>query len=212
MAKSDLPSWQVPPAGVNTTKPCYGFYVIYGMRFIFVHFSQLYAAKALVDLMLDGDEYTRESDHEIVSTRGVLIRMENPNGRKGPSMFDEVLHHKYTPQEEAFTFPESFLRDYGSVPRSKTTQQAPSAPEVSNDQQIITKAPQRAPSTPKPARKPLPDNLVTVATIATDLKIDAKQARQALRKAKIEKPEHGAWAFTPDQVPAIVAAIKEHLK
>lgn len=218
MAKTSthtLPSWEVPPALVKSTKPIYGFYVTYGQRFMFQHFAALYAAKAFINLMLQGDDYTRVDDFNIKTARGVSIRIENPTGRKGPSLFDTVLNYQMTPQEQEFEFPERLLSAYRPFPNSplltSKPQQSPNDETPDNDQQTPTKATQRAPKPAQPARKPKPEGLVTVASIADELKIDAKQARQALRKAKIDKPEHG-WAFTPDQVPAITAAIKEHLK
>lgn len=214
MAKSiasPLPSWYVEQSTIRSTKPTYGFHVTYGMRFVFVHFSQLYAAKAFINLMLDGDDYTRTNDFQIESDRGVRIRMENIPTRKGPSRFDEVLTYQFTPQEAEFTFPDSFIQSYGTVPRLKTLRECPAAPEPDHATETPVKVAQRAPSTPKPASKPKPEGLVTVASIADELKIDAKAARTALRKAKIEKPEHG-WSFAPADVARITAAIKEHLK
>jgi len=204
-------AWQVPPALVAHTKPIYGFYVTYGQRYMFQHFSALFAAKHFIDLMLQGDDYHRTDDFTILSARGVTIRIENPKGRKGPSLFDQVLEYEFTKDELDFEFPDTLLQQYRPFPSSPFVRERPQAeetPNLSNDQQPAPKVAQRAPKAPQPAK---PAGLVSVADIAQSLNIDPKHARQALRKAKIEKPEFG-WAFPQSEVEAITKAIKEHLK
>lgn len=211
---SPLPDWQVPPALVKHTKPVYGFYVSYGYRYMFQHYTQLYAASHLISLLIPDGNYTRKNDFTITTPAGLTIRLENPNGRKGPSYFDAILNYTLTPSEREFTFPDAIESQYRGFTSSKASREAQNDQTPDNDQSQPPNVTQRAPKatqTLPPARTPRPSNLVTVADIAATLKIDAKQARQALRKAKIDKPEHG-WAFPAADVPAITAAIKEHLK
>lgn len=221
MAKAQsvtLPAWEVPPALIKHTKPLWGFYVTYGQRFMFQHFAALYAARAFIDLMLQGDDYTRKDDFTIVSTRGVSIRIENPTGRKGPSLFNSVLDYELSPQEQTFEFPERLLQMYRPFPNSPllSHKSLETITGIENDETRDTpsekpvKAAQRAPRASQPRVK-APSDTVPIADIASSLKIDAKQARNALRKANVPKPEHG-WSFPPSEVTRITNLIKDNLK
>lgn len=57
------------------------------------------------------------------------------------------------------------------------------------------------------AKKTARTGLIHVATIASDLKISAREARGALRALKYTKPEHGWW-FTPDQIAQVTKDIR----
>lgn len=56
------------------------------------------------------------------------------------------------------------------------------------------------------------DGLTTVAQIAENLGVDARDARVALRKLKLEKPASGNWSWPAAEAKQIEAQIKKALK
>lgn len=119
---------------------------------------------------------------------------------------DAILAHVYTKAEEAWELPVPYpdqidLFLHGQ--RMRTDVVDPDAPK-----------PERAPRETRAPKAPKVDRTgkVTVQQLAEEAKIDPRDARAALRKAKIEKPDGGwlgdeAWAKTIR--PVLAAAAKE---
>lgn len=67
-------------------------------------------------------------------------------------------------------------------------------------------APNKPERTPAPKLKPAATGIVTLAQLCTALKIDPRQARQGLRKAKTPKPSAG-WQWPDEDAKRISAVI-----
>ena len=83
--------------------------------------------------------------------------------------------------------------------------QLPEIKATSEPEAVIKEKPVKEP------KRPSREGLVSVSSISEGLKISPKEARAALRRAKIEKPEVG-WAWSPSEVEDIKKKISENLK
>jgi hypothetical protein len=107
---------------------------------------------------------------------------------------DEILAHVYTPAEEAYELPAPYPGDIQSFLTGGRMSKA-----LQGERTVVTKEGkvERAPKAPKVDRS----KFITVQSICEEIKMDPRDARAALRKAKIEKPAGGwlgdeAWAKT----------------
>ena len=109
---------------------------------------------------------------------------------------DEILAHVYTKEEEAWELMAPYPADIDhflhGARMSKSFEQR-------NESGNVIK-PAREPKAPKPVKERIDRSaFITVQSLAEDIGIDPRDARAALRKAKIEKPAGGwlgdeAWA------------------
>jgi hypothetical protein len=172
-------------------------------RTIAVPFSALYAAHRFVELLLRSESYEWQpankalgyTDPDTIITEGNLsIRC---HGLK------EVLEHELSEAEREWEMPEALARQTLLVRRPFQTEET-----TNEDGEPVVRV-KREPKEAKP--KVDRTGLTTVGEIAQQMGIEPRDARTALRKQKIEKPETG-WAWDPDQVEAIKATIKAGLK
>lgn len=115
---------------------------------------------------------------------------------------DEILAHVYTPAEEAWELPIPYPGDIqafltgGRIGRSLGN-------EASSD------APKREKAPPKEKRPAIDrSKFITVQKICEDIKMDPREARAALRKAKIEKPI-GGWLGDEKWAASITVILKK---
>lgn len=198
-----------------------GLYVTFGRRFIYQSFDGIVPAKHFIDKMIAGDTYVWEQwspatgikpEPMIRTARGVTIR--------GAGL-ENALEYEYQSQSEReFVFPEPYGWYDTWAARGPDETEAPAPEYVPSYYDHETgkvvkpgKTPTEAPvakKTEKPAR-PSKEGLVTVQQIAQDNKWDAKHARAALRKAKIDKPAVG-WCWSPAEVKRITDLIRKNIK
>lgn len=201
-----------------------GFYVYFGERFTFQSFPHIVGAKRFLDMLIQGDEVRwgtfpndvtgpiagMKPEPMLITASGVKVR--------GAGL-EEAMEYEYQGDEASYVFPEPYQRQYESFVARGPIDTEPkqiARPEPVYDHEtgkLVRPTKERKPKAPKvekPAR-PSKEGLVTVQDIAKKNGWDAKHARAALRKAKVEKPAVG-WAFPTADVAKITKLIKENLK
>lgn len=137
----------------------------------------LYAIRKIYDALTDGHtvEPSKLEPSRVMCFGDIDIRSDE---------MPQILAHKYTKAEEAWDLPSPYPEQIASFLNG---------PRMSRELQ------HRDDGTPKPVRekierKPRIDRsqFITVQSIAADIGIDPRDARAALRKAKIDKPI-GGW-------------------
>lgn len=141
-----------------------------------------YAIRKLFDAIV-GDNKFERSDARTISFGDIDIKSDE---------MDEILAHEYTKEEAAWEFGAPYIVDIDNFlhgRRMSKTLDDPTQPK-----------PVRVPREPKPVKERIDrSQFITVQSLAEDIGIDPRDARAALRKAKIEKPAGGwlgdeAWA------------------
>ncbi len=174
-------------------------------RRIVLIYAALYAARKCLDMLFDGDEIERISSHHIRSTQGIIVKSET---------LDEYLNHEYTKAEAKWVMSSPEDRAIISF-RTKSTYEHQSDKEYMPEPGEMPKRrePEGQVPTQRKSRKHRAsrDGLITIGDIATQFKLKARDARDILRKAKIDNPDSG-WAWSEGDVDRIKAIIKEGTK
>jgi hypothetical protein len=95
---------------------------------------------------------------------------------------DAILAHQYSAEEEAFELPAPYPQQVTSFLTGGRISKA-----LVDETRTVEGKVERAPPKPKIDRS----QFITVQSIAEELKMDPRDARAALRKAKVEKPING---------------------
>jgi len=178
------PAWSSSP----TRPPRYVLYCYNheNERQYVVNSYALYAIRKIFDALTDGQDIepsTLDPDHTM-TFGNVDIKSDQ---------MDQILNHHYSKAEEAWElkapYPNDIERFLGGGRMSKELQH--------RDEGDKTPREKKAPVEKKP--KVDRSQFITVQSIAEELKMDPRDARAALRKAKVEKPVGGwmgdeAWA------------------
>lgn len=171
----------------------YGFYVWKSNgNFCFHNFHATYAAQKFVLMMINDEDYKWLSDDTLITATGTKIKAE------WRCSFEEVMEYVPTKQEAQFVFPVPyqgmFERFVGIAQSRPVTIDKPPSREKETKQDRLPRAPR-------------PDDLTSLADIATELNIEPRDARQILRKTNTPKPDHG-WAWAKDAVDTIKRILK----
>lgn len=176
-------------------------------RQIVITFAAAYAAKHFVDQMLGFGEYTWMAAPKwdkdripdtIKGANNVLIRVP------GGDILERLLDHQFTAAEEAWQLPDRYAQQCALIRRE------PGA-EDEVDEETGEPKPPRVKREKVERVKIDRTGLVSVGEIAEQMGIEARDARAALRKQKVDKPT-GGWLWSADQVDGIKATIKKGLK
>ena len=196
MAKAVTDKLGLPPAfpqALSTIHSNYGFYVKRGKRSSFFNFHSTYAAKKFLDYVIADLPFVWITTGRIEVDDTIVIREEMAG------QLENAIEHEYTPNEARWEIPEPMRSYYaGAIGRALPVESAPApvSPPVRE---------RPKPTAPRPAKNTT-GTLVTIADIAQELSIDAREARALLRKAKVDKPG-SSWAWDA----ADAAAIKKKL-
>lgn len=197
------------PFPTHPTRPTkYAVYCIYPgdapagqNRQIVLTFAAAYSAKKFVDYLIAGHNFKwLQASHKgdipdtILTDHNVKIRIP---GRG----LEEVIEYEYTQAESEWALPEEHMRQCALLRRAPDE-------EVTEEGEIVAK-PKREPKPEKP--KIDKTALISIGDIAEQMGIEARDARQSLRKQKIEKPT-GGWWFAPEKVEEMKVLIKKGLK
>jgi hypothetical protein len=190
---SEVVSGLAPAFPASPTRP--PKYVFYcnnhaNGRLYVVNASALYAARKLYDrLTLDQDDvYASPLDKFTMCFGDVDIRCEQ---------LAEVLAHKYTKEEEEWPLPSPYPNEIHLFLHGPTMGKA---------KLESTTAPGKLVSA-APKAKVDRTGKTSIQDLCAQLNIEPRDARAALRKAKVEKPS-GGWLFAADQIEAIIKIIK----
>lgn len=196
-----------------TRQPKYAVYVSYphdappgAKRLIVMNFCATYAALHFVNAALQDGSFKWKKANKVL---GVLIPDtiigENGVEIRCPQGMEEIIEYEMSRAEEQWELPPYYVNQCDLVRR-----------EYRDDSPAID--PETGEKPVKPKREPKPkkekvdkSGLVTIGEIAEQMEIEARDARAALRKSKLEKPPVG-WAWPEDKVDEIKKLVKKHLK
>lgn len=197
--------------------PKYGFYIYKRNKKGnpcndgYYNFHAKYAAKHFIELLLDGatfewidevGEILKGSGETIETSTGIII-----DGRG----LEEIIEYEYANDlERGWVYPHG--SDIVHLRAAKYIDDE-QVQELKENAKPVDDNPKEKPPKVKKEKKPKIDKtgLVTVKDIAADLGCSPSDARSALRKAKIEKPEAG-WCWPESEVEGIKKIIKKGLK
>lgn len=198
--KNELePAWPSSP----TRPPKYVLYIFLDNKFnSALNAVAKYAAKKLLDALLDGFDYELIGDHRIETTDGhMLIRCE-----QGAKM---LMEYKYTAAEKEWELPKPYPNVINQIRTGRYRRDddpmvdAAQLPKEKKER-VKKEVKER---TPRVSR----EGLVSIGDICTELGIDPRDARKVLRAKKMEKPDAG-WAWATKEAAEVKAMIKKELK
>lgn len=176
-------------------------------RVVVVPFLATYAAKRFVEALLQGGSFKwlaadkqlgRNVPDTVVGENGVRVRCD---------LLEEIIEYEYTEGEAQWELPDE-TRRHADMVRREVRDEPEGLPTEGGGED----RPKKPKKEPKPEKvKVDKSGLVTVGDIAEQMGIEARDARAALRKKKVEKPDVG-WAWAPDKVEDIKKVIKSGLK
>lgn len=172
-------------------------------RLLVIPFLATYAAKHFVETLLQNGGFKWKSPTIIVGDNGVKVKSDQ---------LEEIMEYEYVGAEASWELPARMVQQADMIRREYREDSERPDPTGAEDED----APERP--SKKPKREPKPEKvkidksgLVSVGEIAEQMGIEARDARAALRKQKIEKPD-GGWLWKPDKVDDIKKIIKAGLK
>lgn len=176
-------------------------------------FLATYAAKHFVNACLQNGGFKwlpankslgRTVPDTIIGENGVKLRCD---------LMEEIIEYEFVGAEATWELPAPMIRQTELVRREWRDEEGgrpdPTGEEGEEAAERPSKKPKREPKPEKP--KIDKSGLVSVGEIAEQMGIEARDARAALRKQKVEKPD-GGWLWKPDKVDDIKKIIKAGLK
>ena len=191
-----------PPYGSAPYKPNKHFiYIRKGENKLNVGFAANYSAKKFLDLVIADDTVHRTrgitgDEDTLVTSTDIVIRCET---------LDEILNHQLTATEREWGLPDQ--GNGGTMPQAyrirssteRVVREEPSSDEVRKPKK------EKVECQPKPSK----DGLISIAEIAAELKMEARDCRAILRQQKVEKPAAG-WAWSKIEVDEIKTLLHNH--
>lgn len=178
------------------------------------NFYGIYAAKRWVeDIIADNKTNWTDDNTMIVPSLQIEIKSEiKPDG------LTQIMEHEYTTQEKQWEMPEPYatqilrIRNPGTYVEiaAERAQRRERNAEAQSGTKSSKQRPERAPRREK-APKKRTDDLISLPDVLAGTDISAKEARTILRKIAYPKPDAG-WAFTSDEAPKVLKAIKDNRK
>ena len=175
------------------------------------NFFAIYAARRAVDYLIQDRPTKWINDNTLVifarppSTQPMLTITTDAK----PDGLTDIMEHTFTARELAYSLPADKYR----IGAEMFAPPPPVDYATSNDRPSRLATDSSSPSTPrlskadKPAKASKPSGLIPLPTILSDTDIDAREARQALRKTNTPKPSHGRWEWSPNEIDTIKASI-----
>lgn len=187
-------------------------------RLVVMNFCSMYAAKKFVDSMIQGNTFKWQKarvnlGYKVPDT----IVTEDDLEIRCPQGLEEIMEYEYANDaEREWQLPEQYERQASLIRRLPGTPANLEFDGEMSGADIERAAGVRGSTKPKrekkePKAKVDKTGLISVSDIAEQMKIEPRDARQALRKSKMEKPT-GGWLFAPGEVEKIKAIIKAGLK
>lgn len=178
-----------PAAPYRPTKYC--LYVTKNENLATWGFTAAYAAKKFLEILLADDTLDR-----ITSLNGKPTTILSSSGIKVfCDEIDELLDYEYTANEKLWGLNEPEFSNALRFRNSSGYEQSTRVVQSDNADQPKKEKPQKIP-------KPSKEGLISIAEIAASLKMEPRDARAALRAAKVEKPVVG-WAWSKSEVDTI---------
>lgn len=191
-----------PPYGAAPYRPNKHFmYLKKDDNILNIGFGADYSAKKFLNLLIGKDEVHKTrgitgKEDTLVTSSGVIIRCET---------IDEILNHEFTKAEEEWELPDSGNMGTSTQAlafRSSTIKSDDGPVKVLSEPKVRAEKVERKP-------KPSKEGLVSIAEIAAEIKMDARDARAILRQQKVVKPEVG-WYWNKREVDKIKTLLHNH--
>jgi hypothetical protein len=184
-----------------------------GRKYIW-NFAAVYAARRAVDFLISDRPTKWIDDNTLVINDKVTITTDiKPDG------LSVIMEHEFTATERAWTLGADHMRIGQSMFSPAEPQWFDKVDKVIAQEKDAGRTPTgrkpKDPETQSLPRKPKverPTGLVSLPSLLEGTDIDPKEARNALRKLGIEKPEHGRWEFEPKQADDIKSRIVKKVK
>lgn len=153
-------------------------------------------SKRALDIILEDDELIWDGDQKLLSSSGIVIEVRPCKDTK------YSLAMLWAHEDSVVQMGKLFSPNLAKEARAYRYGRQPDTLEP-KEEKVRTRAPGAMSRAPR-------DGMIPVGDIAAALGISAREARGALRGAKVPKPASG-WAWKPDEVEGIKAKIKEAL-
>jgi len=184
-------------------------------RFMFINFHSAYAAKAFLDMIIDGAEYKWLRNNELLTEKGMRIRGEQSDD------LERAIEHKLTPTEREWDVPDPLFTTVRQfigrrvVVDDNVIKDPHEAVKV--EQVTRTRAPKKE-RVPKPRdavakakAKVKSGEHITISEICEELGHPPRVCRAILRELKVPKPDHG-WAWSKSEAEKIRSRLKQRLR
>lgn len=204
---NNLTGLREPFPSSPTNPPKYAVYCSYPhdaapgqSRMIVMCFLATYAAKHFVNAVLQDEGFKWSKSDTIIGDNGVKVRCEG---------LEDIIEYDWEAGEKGWELPPAMIKQTELL-RREYRDDAPVSTGAEGDEEV--ERPKKPKKEPKPEKvKVDKTGLVSVGEIAEQMGIEARDARGALRKQKVEKPD-GGWLWAPDKVDGIKKIIKAGLK
>lgn len=196
---SGLPNWDTSAPSRNAT------HVVradYNGNLIILVFGHVFAAKKMVDILVDEETFKWKTPLSIETERGIIIKSEQ---------LEEIIEYEYRNEaEEEFMFPSPLDKNLSRFMLS--TQEIADLKALKatvNTDGVTTRVKrEKKESTPRPSK----EGMTTIQDLCKELGIEPTNARAALRKGQFQKPPQG-WAWSDKaEVNRVREYIKKHAK
>lgn len=169
-------------------------------------FAAWYSAKKMVDALIKDEEIKWLSDHLMEVSNGITIKSMHMN---------EIMEHEYTKAEAAWELPPPYpniIRIFRGEAYKKEQMEKDIVDHVMKPVLVSKKQFEKIRDTPKAPRAPK-EGMVSIADIASELKVHPRIARGILRDAKIKKPDGGwSWPKGDKAIDTIKTTLKKGMK
>lgn len=172
------------------------------------NFAAFYAARKAIDFLIADRPTKWLSDNKLTiqgSNNTITIRTSaEPDG------LSDIMDYEFSRQEIQWTLSADHMRIGHSMFLPPVRDAYLDKP---TDDEKPTKS--KAEKQPKPEKQPKverPSGLVDLPTLLKGTDIDPKEARNALRKMKAEKPDHGRWEWDASTAQKIKQDIIKKVK
>jgi len=178
-----------------------------GRQFVWT-FRACYAAKRFVETLLKGRKFKWIADHIIRTEEGIELKALLPSAEKPGKR-----HHPNPKKELTWEEETSWCNDlelimdyeYASETEANWVIPKPYCDQINNFAAPVTVRAATVETARREVRQAV-GSLVSLSQICQEVRIDIKDARDILRKAKAPRHNSG-WFFHPDQVDAIKETI-----
>jgi hypothetical protein len=188
------PAW--PSAPVRNPRYCLYCTNHESERQYIVNSYGLYAIRKIFDALTEGQELEPSplDPERTVCFGDIDIKSDE---------LKEIMAHKYSAEEEAWELPVPYPQEIERFLHGPRMSKDLGESTTVNEKGDVVRAPPK-PKAPKIDRS----KFITVQSLAEEIGIDPRDARAALRKAKVEKPE-GGWLGDEEWAKGIRDVLKK---
>lgn len=176
----------------------YCLWISHPDRFLILTYAEAYYPKRMIDELISDKTWDwAKNKTEIFVEGGWVIKSD---------YLKELMDYKYKKNEEDCDLEKQDQQRIDRILYGKAIPQPPISEKAKDHaSKEYDKEVKRA---EKKKHVERPTGLIALQDICEELKIDPRDARAILRKKKIDKPEHGRWEWSKDEVDKIKRILK----